>query len=221
MGAAAGPDGQGRCADLVLRPLGALALAFPCWSARLRSTAASARWSCSTPSRIGVEPDRRLRRADLRGPCRLLRCRRLLSLFGFYTVGFAADRGHTARSPCRLSIAALIGVPTLRLRGHYFAWRRSRSPSSCACWSSTGRWLGGAQGLSRSGGAAHRARPLVHLSLCPTITCSWPCWPLLATDVADRTQPHGLLSCAPSREPSGPPVAWACRSAATSSTPSC
>ena len=72
--------------------------------------------------RLGVEPAGRLCRTGLGRPCGLFR-RRRLRLAGRLSRNWAGRRSPARRSACwsRWRLAAVVGTPTFRLRGHYFS----------------------------------------------------------------------------------------------------
>jgi branched-chain amino acid transport system permease protein len=118
-------------------------------------------------------------------------------------------------------LAAAIGVPTLRLSGHYFSMATIAVGELVRVLSSTSDFLGGAQGLG--GPAIPRtvldlsflsATPFYYIFLGVLLL-------LLVAHLGDRARPHGLLSARLSRTANARHARSASRPAATSSTPTC
>ena len=115
---------------------------------------------------------------------------------GLYPSRLAADRRRAARHAADVAVAAVIGVPTLRLSGHYFSMATIAVAELVRVLTSTSDFLGGAQGL---GGPA-MPRTVFDLSFI------FPAPYLLSlprgagvpagAHLVDGAQPHGLLPAA-------------------------
>ena len=120
-----------------------------------------------------------------------------------------------------VAIAAVIGVPTLRLSGHYFSMATIAVAELVRLIVTNTDYLGAGVGLQRADGAAQRVRSLVHLGA--AVLLSVPD----GAGAARSASPGGWPTagwdfiCAPSGIPSAPRARSARRPAASSSTPSC
>ena len=119
-----------------------------------------------------------------------------------------------------VAVAAVIGVPTLRLSGHYFSMATIAVAELVRVLSSTSEFLGGAQGWAAP---PCRAPCSTSPSSRPrrSTTSSWACWPSCSGSPGGWSAAAWASTCAPSRTPNAPPARSASRPAATSSMPTC
>ena len=120
-----------------------------------------------------------------------------------------------------VAIAAVIGVPTLRLSGHYFSMATIAVAELVRLIVTNTDYLGAAVGLERSDGAAQRLRSLLHLGA--AVLLSVPGGPAAHArhHLVDGEQPDGILSARDPGFRARRALARRARAAAPSSTPSC
>ena len=224
LAAAAGPDGQVVMQRaLIARLLGGLPAGL---SRSLFTTPFQQRLGALVLlyaiARLRVEYRRRLRRPGLGRPRGLLRVRRLRRARGLSPLRAAAARRRPGRDRGERAIAAVIGVPTLRLSGHYFSHGDDRGRRARAARRHQhGSVLGAAVGLS----GPTVPRTVLDLSFTSAVPYYYLFLAVLALTariyLEDGAQPHGLLPARHQGQRAGGPLASASRPAATSSMPSC
>ena len=143
------------------------------------------------------------------------------SVTGFVHLGLPPIAGAPIGMLVSVLVAAVIGVPTLRLSGHYFSMATIAVGELVRVLSSTSDFLGGAQGL---GGPA-MPRTVFDLSFVSATPYYYIFLAVLAgaaRAVTWRSSAAAWAStCAPSRTANAPRARSASRPAATSSTPTC
>ena len=180
--------------NLVSGILVAIALTYPLYGRLGRLPAAWRARAVGRDRRLGLEPDRGLRGADLGRPHCVLRRRCLRRNRGVHAFRLAADRRRAAwrarrrahRRDHRRTHAAPLGA--LFQHGHH---RRRRVGARVHHQLGLGRRGAGDLGAC---GAAHRPRPLLHLgnALLLHLPRRARCHPV--PDLAHREQPRRLLS---------------------------
>ena len=165
-----------------------------CWSRR-RSSSGSARWCCCARSAPRPGTSSAAMPARCRSATRVLRLRRLCRDRASTPISAAADGRRSARhGAVSVAIAAVIGVPTLRLSGHYFSMATIAVAElvrvlivTIANISAARRGLGG-PAMPRT------VFDLSFISALPLLLhLPRACWRSRSAHLVDGAQPHGLL----------------------------
>ena len=93
-----------------------------------------------------------------------------------------------------VAIAAVIGVPTLRLSGHYFSMATIAVAELCRLIVTNTDYLGAAVGLERPDRAAQRVRSLLHLGAALLLSVPGDPQSHARHHLVDGQQPDGILS---------------------------